>query len=115
MLMMEEEVPPGAPTVDSAGPALPALLMKIILCLCTACKHHLDLICMLSCSALHLIKLLPDRVPSSCQLGRYIGANADDGGGRAAWRADSGQCWTIIASSTDKDDVVLVYRLQAPY
>lgn len=28
-------VPPGAPTVDSAGPALPAEAQKMTLCLCT--------------------------------------------------------------------------------
>ena len=40
MLMMAEEVPPGAPTVDRAGPALPALLMKMTLCLFTTCRRH---------------------------------------------------------------------------
>ena len=35
---MDELVPPGAPTVDSAGPALPALLTKITPCLCTTCN-----------------------------------------------------------------------------
>ncbi len=40
MLMMPEEVPPGAPTVDRAGPALPALLMKMTLCLFTTCTRH---------------------------------------------------------------------------
>ena len=40
MLMMAEEVPPGAPTVDRAGPALPALLMKMTLCLFTTCTRH---------------------------------------------------------------------------
>lgn len=35
---MAELVPPGAPTVDSAGPALPALLTKITPCLCTTCN-----------------------------------------------------------------------------
>ena len=38
MLMMELEVPPGAPTVERAGPALPALLMKMTLCLYTTCE-----------------------------------------------------------------------------
>lgn len=38
MLMMDEEVPPGAPTVDNAGPALPALLTNTMLCLYTACR-----------------------------------------------------------------------------
>ena len=32
-------MPPGAPTVWRAGPALPALLMKMTLCLYTACKQ----------------------------------------------------------------------------
>ena len=40
MLMMAEEVPPGAPTVDRAGPAFPALLMKMTLCLFTTCAGH---------------------------------------------------------------------------
>ena len=38
--MMEEVVPPGAPTVESAGPALPALLTKMTPCLCTTCRGH---------------------------------------------------------------------------
>ena len=37
MEMMEEVEPPGAPTVLRAGPALPALLMKMTPCLFTAC------------------------------------------------------------------------------
>lgn len=38
---MAELVPPGAPTVDSAGPALPALLTKMTPCLCTTCNAFL--------------------------------------------------------------------------
>jgi hypothetical protein len=34
--MTEEVVPPGAPTVDKAGPLLPTLETKIIPCLLTA-------------------------------------------------------------------------------
>lgn len=40
MLRMAEEVPPGAPTVDSAGPALPALLTNTTLCLYTTCGQQ---------------------------------------------------------------------------
>ena len=35
---MEEEVPPGAPTDDRAGPAFPAELMNITPCLFTTCS-----------------------------------------------------------------------------
>lgn len=37
---MAELVPPGAPTVDRAGPALPALLTNMTPCLCTACNQE---------------------------------------------------------------------------
>ena len=39
MPMMLEEVPPGAPTVFSEGPALPALLTKMTPCLLTTCNR----------------------------------------------------------------------------
>ena len=41
MAMMELVVPPGAPTVDSAGPAFPAELTKMTLCLLTTCSHRI--------------------------------------------------------------------------
>ena len=69
MLMMAEEVPPGAPTVDRAGPALPALLMKMALCLLTTCtrrhaKHHQGRQACLACPERNCMACLQSRLPA---------------------------------------------------
>ena len=51
-------------------------------------------------------------MPGGRQLRRHIGANADDGGGSAAWSADSGESRPSIARAADEYDIVLVDGLQ---
>ncbi len=61
----------------------------------------------------HLVELFSDGVPRGCQLRRHIGADADDGGGGAAWSPDSVERRPSVARTADEDDVVLVHSLQA--
>jgi hypothetical protein len=95
--MVEVPLPPGAPTVERAGPSLLQPLSML-----RSCMQHQVIWC--ACSGL---------VWSTKSSGASHQPYPDGRGAAAARGADGGEGGAVVAGAADVDDAILVHHLQA--